>query len=99
MTFSVTCKPRRWYKLSLLISHPFLFKEFEHLRAYISKDELLGAILAIFDELFDQLPEDEIEALYYILGATVQHTADITEILKRTNVFNLIETPEKAFDL
>lgn len=87
------------FAIALLISHPFLFKEFEHLRAYISKDELLGAILTIFDELFDQLPEDEIEALYYILGATVQHTADITEILKRTNVFNLIETPEKAFDL
>lgn len=87
------------FAIALLVSHPFLFREFEKLRAYISEEEMLGHLLSIFDQIFDQLPDDPEQAIYYSLGATAGYCQEIAEVLTRTNIFNLTQSPEHAFEL
>lgn len=87
------------FVIALLISHPYLYKQFEQLRAYVPKEELLNDILTILDRVFDLLPEDQEHAVYYMLGATSQFRDIISEILIRTNIFSLVDVPEKSFKL
>lgn len=86
------------FAVALLICHPFLYPQFEQLRAYIQSDELLAEILATLDQIFEQLPEDHERAIYYALGACYAFREDLADILQRTNVLNIIETPEQAFN-
>lgn len=87
------------FVIALLISHPYLYKQFEQLRAYLPEEELLNDILKILDQVFDSLPEDQEHAVYYMLGATSQFKDTVSEILIRTNIFNLVDVPEKSFKL
>ncbi|MEB3753364.1 DNA primase [Acinetobacter sp. MD2(2019)] len=86
------------FAVGLLICHPFLYPQFEKLRAYIQEDELLAAVLQTLDQIFEQLPEDQERAIYYALGACYNFRDALTDILQRTNVLHLIETPEQAFN-
>ncbi|MFT4021957.1 MAG: CHC2 zinc finger domain-containing protein [Acinetobacter sp.] len=86
------------FAVALLMSHPFLYTQFEQLRAYIGKDELLGEVLAILDQIFERLPADQERAIYYALGACFNNRDAIADILQRTNVLSLIETPEQALN-
>lgn len=98
LSFNIQTKDKD-FAIALLISQPFLYKEFEQLRAYVPQKDLLGYVLSTLDKVFNRLPEDPDAAVYYVLGATsVAHT-EIASILNTTNIFNLIETPEKALNL
>ncbi|MBF7686862.1 DNA primase [Acinetobacter rathckeae] len=98
LSFNIQTKDKD-FAIALLISQPFLYKEFEQLRAYIPQEDLLGYILNTLDKVFDHLPEDPDAAVYYLLGATTAVSHEVTTILKTTNIFNLIESPEKALNL
>ncbi|MCF8998790.1 DNA primase [Acinetobacter nectaris] len=87
------------YVIALLISHPFLYQQFSSLQEHIPKEELLAEILEILKALFDTLPEEQDAAMYYVLGATSEYHHIILELLQRTNIFSLVDTPEKAFNL
>ena len=78
------------------MQHPFLYIHFEVLRAIIPNDELLAQILAVFDSVFDELPDDQDLATYYILGACGAYHLELAEIMQRTNIQALTEAPELA---
>lgn len=98
LSFNIQTKDKD-FALALLIVHPFLYKEFEQLREYVTPNDLLSEILIILDQMFDTLPEDQEAAMYYLLGATAAFNDEISLILQKTNIFNLIESPEKALNL
>lgn len=87
------------YAIALLISHPFLYQQFTILQEHIPEEELLADVLNILDKLFPKLPEDQDASLYYVLGAMTQYHYIILDLLERTNIFSLIDSPEKAFNL
>ncbi|WP_343595189.1 DNA primase [Acinetobacter sp.] len=86
------------FAVALLICHPFLYPQFEQLRAYIQQEELLAEVLATLNQIFEKLPEDQERAIYYTLGACYAFREDLADVLQRTNMLNLIETPEQAFN-
>ncbi|MBF7683354.1 DNA primase [Acinetobacter sp. B5B] len=98
LSFNIHTKDKD-FAIALLISQPFLYKEFEQLRAYVPQGDFLRYILDTLDNVFDHLPENQEAAVYYLLGATAVVHTEITTILKTTNIFNLIESPEKALNL
>ena len=84
------------FAVAMLVYHPFLYIHFEVLRALIPEDELLSKILRVFNIIFDDLPDDQELASYYILGACSAYHYELSEILQRTNIQSLIEAPEMA---
>ena len=83
-------------KISTLQIHFFLYIHFEGLRALIDSNELLAQILAIFNTVFDDLPDDQELASYYILGACSPFHLELAEIMQRTNIQALTQAPEMA---
>ncbi|MGZ7882368.1 DNA primase [uncultured Acinetobacter sp.] len=82
--------------IALLIQHPYLYIHFEALRAVIAPDQLLAKILSVLDRVFEELPDDQELATYYILGASNLYRHEIADILERTNLQNLMHAPETA---
>ena len=76
--------------------HPFLYIHFEELRAVIDHTELLAKILASLNIVFDDLPDDQELATYYVLGACSSYSDEIADIMQRTNIQSLIQAPEIA---
>ena len=54
--------------------------------------------LNTLDEIYDRLPDDQEKAIYYVLGAcsNVQH--ELSDILRKTNVAEMLKSPEQAFN-
>lgn len=84
------------FAIAILMHHPFLYIHFEGLRAYIHQDELLAKVLAILNRIFDDLPDDQELATYYVLGACSSYCHEIADIMQRTNIQALTQAPEVA---
>ena len=69
---------------------------FEVLRALIPENDLLAQILAKFDAIYDDLPDDQELATYYVLGACSAYHLELAEIMQRTNIQVLTQAPEMA---
>jgi len=95
LSFNIRTKDED-FAVAILMQHPFLYIHFEVLRAIIPNDELLAQILAVFDAVFDELPDDQDLATYYILGACGAYHLELAEIMQRTNIQALTEAPELA---
>ena len=95
LSFNIRTKDED-FAVAILMQHPFLYIHFEVLRALIQPDELLAQILAVFDRIFDDLPDDQELATYYILGACGAYHLELSEIIQRTNIQALAEAPEMA---
>lgn len=95
LSFNIRTKDED-FAVAMLMHHPFLYIHFEVLRALIPADELLAKILAIFNIIFDDLPDDQELATYYILGASSAYHLELAEIIQRTNIQSLTEAPEMA---
>lgn len=95
LSFNIRTKDED-FAVAILMQHPFLYIHFEVLRALIHPDELLAQILAVFDRVFDNLPDDQELATYYILGACGAYHLELSEIIQRTNIQALAEAPEMA---
>ncbi|WP_286730762.1 DNA primase [Acinetobacter sp. UBA1297] len=95
LSFNIRTKDED-FAIAMLIRHPYLYIHFETLRAFIHPDELLAQILAILDKIFDELPDDQELAVYYVLGACSMYCHAVADILQRTNIESLIPAPEMA---
>ncbi|MCX5466476.1 DNA primase [Acinetobacter nematophilus] len=95
LSFNIRTKDED-FAVAILMQHPFLYIHFEVLRAFIQPDELLAKVLAVFDRIFDDLPDDQELATYYILGACSEYHLELSEIMQRTNIQALTEAPEMA---
>ncbi|MFW1849888.1 DNA primase [Acinetobacter guillouiae] len=95
LSFNIRTKDED-FAVAILMQHPFLYIHFEVLRALIQPEELLAQILAVFDRVFDDLPDDQELATYYILGACGAYHLELSEIIQRTNIQALAEAPEMA---
>ncbi|MFW1798790.1 DNA primase [Acinetobacter nematophilus] len=95
LSFNIRTKDED-FAVAILMQHPFLYIHFEVLRAFIHPDELLAKVLAVFDRIFDDLPDDQELATYYILGACSAYHLELSEIMQRTNIQALTEAPEMA---
>ena len=88
------------FAIAILMVNPFLYPQFEILRAYIDKESILGDILFKLDQIFENLPEDQEQAIYYILGACHSYSNEITTLFNATkifDIFSLMTSPEQAF--
>ncbi len=97
LSFNIRTKDED-FAVALIMNNPFLYTHFEILRAYIQDNDLLGQILNTIDNIFDELPEDQEQAIYYTLGACSNHSYELAEVLNRASVYHMLETPEKAFN-
>lgn len=95
LSFNIQTKDED-FAVALLMQHPYLYIHFEALRAFIDSHQLLGQILAIIDRVFDELPDDQELATYYILGACNQFSHEIADIIERTDIQTLMNAPETA---
>lgn len=95
LSFNIRTKDED-FAIAILIHYPYLYTHFETLRAIIQPDQLLAQVLAAIDRVFDQLPEDQDMASYFILGACAAYHYELNEILQRTHVHMLIQAPEMA---
>ncbi|MDA3483667.1 DNA primase [Acinetobacter baumannii] len=95
LSFNIQTKDED-FAIAILMHHPFLYIHFEGLRAYIPQDELLAKILAILNRIFDELPDDQELATYYVLGACSSYCHEIADIMQRTNIQALTQAPEIA---
>ncbi|ETQ80278.1 DNA primase [Acinetobacter baumannii] len=95
LSFNIQTKDED-FAIAILMHHPFLYIHFEGLRAYIPQDELLAKILAILNRIFDELPDDQELATYYVLGACSSYCHEIADIMQRTNIQALTQAPEVA---
>lgn len=86
------------FAVAILMANPYLYTHFEILRAYINQDDILGSILFKLDQIFESLPEDQEQAVYYALGACNSYANDIATILSITDIFSMLTSPEKAFN-
>ena len=84
------------FAIAILMQHPFLYIHFEVLRAFIQPNDFIAQILTIFDVIFDDLPDDQELATYYILGACSAYHLQLSEIIQRTNIQALTDSPEMA---
>ncbi|WOE31354.1 MULTISPECIES: DNA primase [unclassified Acinetobacter] len=84
------------YVIAILMHHPYLYIHFEPLRALIPQDQLLYKILNIFNQIFDDLPDDPEQAKYYILGACAPFHYELQHILVQANVSDYTTSPEKV---
>ncbi len=95
LSFNIRTKDED-FAVAMLMHHPFLYIHFEGLRALMDSSELLAQILAIFNTVFDDLPDDQELASYYILGACSPYHLELVEIMQRTNIQALTQAPEMA---
>ncbi len=95
LSFNIQTKDED-FAIAILMHHPFLYIHFEGLRAYIHQDELLAKVLAILNRIFDDLPDDQELATYYVLGACSSYCHEIADIMQRTNIQALTQAPEVA---
>lgn len=65
------------FAIAILMHHPFLYIHFEELRAVIDHTELLAKILASLNIVFDDLPDDQELATYYVLEACSSYSDEI----------------------
>ncbi|WP_447511732.1 DNA primase [Acinetobacter geminorum] len=86
------------FAIAILMANPFLYTHFEILRAYIDKDTILGDILSLLDQVSENIPEDQEQAMYYVLGACSLYVNEISQVLNHTNIFSMLTSPEKAFN-
>ncbi|OTG66724.1 DNA primase [Acinetobacter silvestris] len=95
LSFNIRTKDED-FAVAILMHHPFLYIHFEVLRAFIQPHELLAQVLATFDKIFDELPDNQELATYYILGACSAYHLELAEIMQRTNIQTLTHAPEMA---
>lgn len=95
LSFNIQTKDED-FAISILMHHPFLYIHFEELLAVIDQTELLAKILAVLNIVFDDLPDDQELATYYILGACSNYSHEIADIMQRTNIQSLTQAPEIA---
>ncbi|ALH95398.1 DNA primase [Acinetobacter equi] len=84
------------YVIAILIHHPYLYIHFEPLRALIPPEQLLHKILNIFNDIFENLPDDPEQAKYYVLGACAPFHFELQRILQQANVSDYTTSPEKV---
>lgn len=97
LSFNIRTKDED-FAIALVLMNPLLYTHFEILRAYLNDYSLLHYTLDIFDQIFDQIPDDQDQAIYYILGACSEHRHEFSEILTRVNIEDMLKTPERAFN-
>lgn len=98
LSFNIRTKDED-FAVALLVINPFLYTHFEILRAYLSDNKSnLSFILEQIDNIYENLPEDQELAVYYILGALSSLSSEIVDSINRTNIFNMLQTPENAFN-
>lgn len=97
LSFNIQTKDED-FSIAILIANPFLYTHFEILRAYINQDDILGDILFKLDQIFESLPEDQEQAIYYVLGACNLYSNEIAALLSTTDIFSMLTSPEKAFN-
>ena len=95
LSFNIRTKDED-FAIAMLMHHPFLYIHFEVLRAIIDQNELLAQVLATLNKIFDDLPDDQELATYYILGACSAYHLELAEIMQRTNIQALTQAPEMA---
>lgn len=95
LSFNIRTKDED-FAVAILMHHPFLYIHFENLRAVIPQDELLAQVLNTFDKVFDELPDDQDLATYYMLGACCLYQQELADIMRRTNIQVLTQAPEMA---
>ena len=95
LSFNIQTKDED-FAIAILMHHPFLYIHFEELRAVIDQTELLAKILAVLNIVFDDLPDDQELATYYVLGACSNFSHEIADIMQRTNIQSLTQAPEIA---
>ncbi|QIO09518.1 DNA primase [Acinetobacter lanii] len=95
LSFNIRTKDED-FAVAMLMHHPYLYIHFEVLRALMPADELLAQILAKFDSIYDDLPDDQELATYYVLGACSAYHLELSEIMQRTNIQVLTQAPEMA---
>ncbi|MFW6498775.1 DNA primase [Acinetobacter baumannii] len=97
LSFNIQTKDED-FAIAILIANPFLYTHFEILRAYIDQDTILGDILFRLDQISENIPEDQEQAIYYVLGACSSYVNEISQVLDNTNIFSMLTSPEKAFN-
>ncbi|MDC4782261.1 DNA primase [Acinetobacter baumannii] len=97
LSFNIQTKDED-FAIAILIANPFLYTHFEILRAYIDQDTILGDILFLLDQVSENIPEDQEQAIYYVLGACSSYVNEISKVLDNTNIFSMLTSPEKAFN-
>lgn len=95
LSFNIRTKDED-FAVAILMNHPFLYIHFENLRAVIPQEELLAQVLNTFDKVFDELPDDQELATYYMLGACSRFHQELSDIMQRTNIQALTQAPEMA---
>lgn len=58
--------------------------------------QLLSNVLDRLNCVFDDLPDDQELATYYVLGACSSYAHEIADIMQRTNIEALTQAPEMA---
>ncbi|WP_407409974.1 DNA primase [Acinetobacter sp.] len=84
------------FAIAILMHHPFLYIHFETLRAFMQPGQLLSNVLDRLNCVFDDLPDDQELATYYVLGACSSYAHEIADIMQRTNIEALTQAPEMA---
>ena len=95
LSFNIQNK-REDFAVAILVHHPYLFIHFEKLRALVPESEFLAQFLARLDQIFDKLPDDQELAMYYLLGACAPFQAHLLDLVQRTNIDELLASPELA---
>lgn len=84
------------FAVALLIHYPFLYPQFEVLRALIQPDELLARVLARFDQVYEKLRLEHDFPSYFALGACSDFDLELQEVMQRTQIQVLTQAPEMA---
>ena len=95
LSFSIRTRDED-FALAILMHHPFLYIHFETLRAVVPQNELLAEVLRLMNIVFEELPDDQELATYYVLGACSSYAQEIADIIQRTNIEALTQAPEMA---
>ena len=95
LSFNIQTKDED-FAIAILMHHPFLYIHFEELLAVIDQTELLAKVLAVLNIIFDDLPDDQELATYYVLGACSRYSHEIADVMQRTNIESLTQAPEIA---
>ncbi|AXY61688.1 DNA primase [Acinetobacter sp. WCHAc010052] len=95
LSFSIRTRDED-FALAILMHHPFLYIHFETLRAVVPQNELLAEVLRLMNIVFEELPDDQELATYYVLGACSRYAQEIADIIQRTNIEALTQAPEMA---
>ena len=95
LSFNIQTKDED-FAIAILMHHPFLYIHFEELSAVIDQNELLAKVLVILNMIFDDLPDDQELATYYVLGACSHYHHELADIIQRTDIQSLTQAPEIA---